>query len=286
MVSVKIGVLKWKKGNVSLDLKLGVNVKQPFVLMLTKSLGAGPQFSGMLPGHRRMRQGDVIQMNSMMKAGIAPSHICASLANQCGGYDKIGFRKAGIYNQILQQRRRHTSDAMVALQFLHDLNSEQSPMYFDHTEDQEGRLQHLFWSDGRSQKEYELFGDVLAFDATYGKNKYLLPIVIFPRVNNHNCTTKFATAVVANECEETYVWLLEQLSKAIKGKHPSDIITDGDVAMKNAIKRVFPFEHHRLCGWHLLRNETSNVHIPKFTAEFERCMLVDYDVEEFEENWA
>ncbi|KAJ1376079.1 MULE transposase domain, partial [Sesbania bispinosa] len=176
----------------------------------------GPKFSGMLHRHRRMIQGDVVQMNSMMKAGIAPSHIYASFASRCGGYDKIGFRKADIYNQILQQRRRHTSDAMAALQFLQDLSSEQSPMYFDHTKDQEGRLQHLFWSGGRSQKEYELFGDVLAFDATYGKNKYLLPVVIFSGVNNHNRTTIFATVVVANECEETYVWLLEQFSKVMK----------------------------------------------------------------------
>ncbi|KAJ1427978.1 Zinc finger, PMZ-type [Sesbania bispinosa] len=88
----------------------------------------GPKFSGMLPGHRRMRQGDVVQMNNMMKVGIAPSHIFASFANQCGGYDKIGFRKADIYNQILQQRRRHTSDAMATLQFLQDLSSKQSPI--------------------------------------------------------------------------------------------------------------------------------------------------------------
>lgn len=42
--------------------------------------------------------------------------------------------------------------------------------------------------------------------------------------------------------------LLEQFLEAMNGKSPSSIITDGDVAMKNSIKRVFLSAHHRLCA--------------------------------------
>jgi len=66
--------------------------------------------------------------------------------------------------------------------------------------------------------DYSLFGDVLAFDATYKKNKYLSPLVVFLGVNHHNQTVVFATAIVANEVEDTYVWLLDQFVEVMKGK--------------------------------------------------------------------
>lgn len=72
--------------------------------------------------------------------------------------------------------------------------------------------------------------------------------VIFFGVNHHNQTIVFATGLITNETEETYVWLLEQFVDAMKGNTPSCVITDGDIAMKNAIRKVFPNAHHRLCA--------------------------------------
>ncbi|KAH1077086.1 hypothetical protein GYH30_052553 [Glycine max] len=70
------------------------------------------------------------------------------------------------------------------------------------------RLRHLFWCDWIIQVDYSVFGDVLAFDATYGKNKYDLLVILFG-VNHHNHRTVFGVLVVANKIEETYVRLLE-----------------------------------------------------------------------------
>ncbi|KAG4996510.1 hypothetical protein JHK84_027552 [Glycine max] len=39
----------------------------------------------------------------------------------------------------------------------------------------------------------------------------------------------FVIALVTNEIEEIYVWLLEQFLKAMKETHPSSVITDGDL---------------------------------------------------------
>ncbi|KAJ1401057.1 Zinc finger, CCHC-type [Sesbania bispinosa] len=71
----------------------------------------------------------------------------------------------------------------------------------------------------------------------------------------------------------------------MKSKTPSSVITDGDLAMRNTIRKVFPNAQHKLCAWHLLRNATSNVGIPDFMAYFKRCMLSDWDVAEFEQRW-
>ncbi|XP_072066903.1 protein FAR1-RELATED SEQUENCE 5-like [Arachis hypogaea] len=140
--------------------------------------------------------------------------------------------------------------------------------------------------DGKSRVDFEVFGDVMAFDATYKKNKYKFPLVVFSGVNHHLQTIVFGSAIVAGEGEGTYIWLLQRFVEAMNGKRPDIVITDGAKAMKLAIEKVFPDAHHRLCGWHLLRNATANVSNPKFTQQFRKCMLGDYEIDEFEEMWA
>lgn len=53
--------------------------------------------------------------------------------------------------------------------------------------------------------DYSVFGDVLAFDATYRKIRYNTPLVIFSSVNHHNQSVIFGSAIVGDETEETYV---------------------------------------------------------------------------------
>ncbi|GAU19941.1 hypothetical protein TSUD_95450 [Trifolium subterraneum] len=143
-------------------------------------------------------------------------------------------------HRIEKQRHMRKEDARNAINYLRGLDSNDPMMFVRYTADSTDRLQHLFWCDGRSHLDYQVFGDVVAFDATYGKNKYHCPLVVFAGVNNHNSTIIFAGAIVWDEKEETYVWVLEQFLEAMSGTPPPFVITNGDVAMKNAIKRVFP----------------------------------------------
>ncbi|XP_057426342.1 protein FAR1-RELATED SEQUENCE 5-like [Lotus japonicus] len=45
----------------------------------------------------------------------------------------------------------------------------------------------------------------------------------------------------------------------MKGKEPTAVITYGAPAMRNAITRILPKVHHRLCAWHLLQNAQRNI---------------------------
>jgi hypothetical protein len=243
------------------------------------------KFIGMLPAHRKMTEYDILQMNNMRKVGIRTPHIYGLFANQAGGYQKVGFRKRDMYNQLERQRRSNISDASDALGFLESMRSTDDKIFWKHTVDEDGRLEKLIWFDGVGQMDYSVFGDVLAFDATYQKNKYLCPLVVFSGVNHHNQSIVFGSAIVRNETEQTYVWLLEQFLTAMGGKSPTSVITDGDLSMRNAIKRVFPDAHHRLCAWHLLRNATSNVGNVQFVSRLRQCMLGDYDIAEFKRKW-
>ncbi|MCI53852.1 protein FAR1-RELATED SEQUENCE 5-like, partial [Trifolium medium] len=71
----------------------------------------------------------------------------------------------------------------------------------------------------------------------------------------------------------------------MQGKLTISVITDGDLAMRNAIRIVFPKAHHILCAWHLARNATCNVKNPRFTALFKKCILFDYEIVDFERKW-
>ncbi|KAF1862136.1 hypothetical protein Lal_00026655 [Lupinus albus] len=158
-------------------------------------------------------------------------------------------------------------------------------MYWRHSVYEEGKLQQLFWADGCNIFDYSIFGDVLAFDATYGRNKYKFPVVIFSSVNHHKQTTVFAAGIVSNETEETYVWLLGNFLEAMNGKHPKCVITDGDFSMKNAIKRVFPTAHHRLCAWHICNNGEKNIKKNNFHKDFQKVMYADVEFDDFNMMW-
>jgi len=144
-----------------------------------------------------------------------------------------------LYNQVAKQCRPLFSDAYGAVKYLRDLCTNDPLMFVKSTIDNDRRLERLFWCDGESRMNYEIFGDVLAFDATYRKNKYNCLFIVFSCVNHHNQTIVFATGIVSQENEETYVWLLEQFLSEMKGKPPLSVITDGDLAVKIFIKKVF-----------------------------------------------
>ncbi|RYQ91189.1 hypothetical protein Ahy_B09g097090 isoform F [Arachis hypogaea] len=199
-----------------------------------------------------MSEADIMQMMNMLKSEISTSQIFGLLANQAGGYEFVGYSPRDMYNEITRQRR-------------------QIP----------GLLRNLFWSDGISQLDYQLFGDVIAFDAIYKKNKYSCPLVIFNGVNHHKQTIVFTAALIVDETTDTYIWLLHQLMFAMKGKTPTSIITDGAMTISNAVRDVFPEVRHRLCAWHLIRNATSNAENPSFISKFRKIMLGDYEIPVF-----
>ncbi|KAL8123920.1 hypothetical protein AgCh_011795 [Apium graveolens] len=51
--------------------------------------------------------------------------------------------------------------------------------------DSDGHLTRLFWADVRGRRNYEVFEDVISFDATYRTNKYGMVFVPFIGVDNH-----------------------------------------------------------------------------------------------------
>ncbi|XP_057723698.1 protein FAR1-RELATED SEQUENCE 5-like [Arachis stenosperma] len=130
------------------------------------------------------------------------------LASQAGGYEFVSYGPIDLYNEISWQRHQVPGDAARVLKKLEDMRLKDPLLYFKACHDSRGLLRNLFWSDGISQLDYQLFGHIIAFDATYKKNKYSCPLVIFSGVNHHNQTIIFATALIMDETTDTNIWLL------------------------------------------------------------------------------
>lgn len=115
------------------------------------------------------------------------------------------------------------------------------------------QLANCFWVDSRSRMAYKYFGDVVTFDPTYLTNRYKMPFVPFTGVNHHQQSILFGCALLWDETEESFVWLLNTWLEVMSGVCPKTIITDQNAAITNAVAKVFPEVNHHYCMWHILK---------------------------------
>ncbi|KAL4304707.1 hypothetical protein AHAS_Ahas16G0005200 [Arachis hypogaea] len=196
------------------------------------------RLSRLLPGHRSMSKAEIALMNNMRKSRISTSQVYALLASQSSYFNKLNYGPRDMYNQIAKARCDIPEDVGRALNYLEEMAVKDKPLYRRASCDGWKVSKSLLVCDGLCREDYELFGDVVAFDATYNKNKYKCPFVVFTGVNHHNQTVVFAACIVTDETDETYIWVLQQFLEAMKGRAPSSVITDGARAIKNAIERL------------------------------------------------
>ncbi|CAN0858836.1 Protein FAR1-RELATED SEQUENCE 7 [Linum grandiflorum] len=69
------------------------------------------------------------------------------------------------------------------------------------------------------------------------------------------------------------------------GKKPKSVITDGDLAMLNAIKEVFPEAVNRRCAWHIQKNLKSLHFKKEVINDWYQFVYCNYDKTVFEEKW-
>ncbi|XP_076908549.1 protein FAR1-RELATED SEQUENCE 5-like [Bidens hawaiensis] len=113
-------------------------------------------------------------------------------------------------------------------------------------------LRYIFWTDDVSKCNFDAFGKVLGFDATYSTKKYGMIFVPFTGVDHHKKCVTFGAGLIYDETIESYKWLLDKFLKTHK-KQPKLVLTDQDVAVKQVVRVVFDQSIHRLCMWHIVK---------------------------------
>ena len=152
----------------------------------------------------------------MAGAGIRKHIIFDNIVSRYGSYAKSPFQRTKLYNMCYREKMKLLAqgDVDTAVGIMLTRKDRDPDFFFEHTVDAEGRLQNLFWCDSQSRRHYLDYGDVVVFDSTYKMNRYGMPFIPFVGLNNHRYTTVFACAIVSDETEATYVWLLNTFLKA------------------------------------------------------------------------
>ncbi|KAM0876885.1 hypothetical protein ACQ4PT_035877 [Festuca glaucescens] len=94
-----------------------------------------------------------------------------------------------------------------------------------------------------------------------------------------------------DEKEESFTWLFNMFLDAMHGLQPTNIITDQDQAMRNAIKEVFFNTVHRNCRWHVMKKANEKLgpflgRHPGLAEDFNECINESMSEDEFEARWA
>ena len=71
--------------------------------------------------------------------------------------------------------------------------------YHSEQRDVDEMTTNIFWCDSKIQTDYDVFGDVIAFDSTFGTNKKFRPLGAFVGFNNHRQMVIFGAALMYDE---------------------------------------------------------------------------------------
>ncbi|KAK3205508.1 hypothetical protein Dsin_019554 [Dipteronia sinensis] len=198
----------------------------------------------------------------------------------------VGFGK-DMYNMIDAKRRDEAfeSDSHVAFMYVLSKTYSETNFYCRFSTYEKVRLANIFWRDSHSLFEYQCFEDVLVFNSTYKTNAYAISLVLFVGVNNHRATCVFGVALLSDENVQWYIWVLNTLMESVGHKHPIYILTDRDEAMRQAIDEIFPNSWHKICGWHVAKNESTHLHTEGKKSPFRSLLFKQLTEDEFKELW-
>lgn len=153
----------------------------------------------------------------------------------------------------------------------------------------EGHLRSVLWADSRSRAAYQYFGDAILVDTTCLRNKYNAPLVSFLGVNHHGQLVLLGCGLLSDESTESFLWLFKSWLTCMKGRPPTAIVTDECVAIKAAVREVFPKTRHRINDWYVVQSIPEKLgELPEYEAFRTEVQTVIYDslkVDEFEARW-
>lgn len=159
----------------------------------------------------------------MAAAGVRKHMIMSSFIGKYGRYIKVGFTRKDLYNMCCREKRKLLADgnATTAIGMRERRKKKYPDFFFEYDVDGKVRLKSLFWSNAQSCQDYQDYVGVVVFDNTYKMNRYGMSFVPFVAPNSHRKTTVFGCAILSDETERTYVWLLKTFLKQCVSRNPS-----------------------------------------------------------------
>lgn len=244
-----------------------------------------------LRSHKHMTEEEKLLIRTLHSVKLPSRKIMAVLAGMRGGISAMPYTKKDVSNYRTSIRKEsNQNDMMMVIDYFRKRQMQDPRFYYAFKVDEEDKVQNIFWSDGNCRRFYGLYGDCISFDTTYKTNMYNLPFAPFVGITGHAHNCLFACAILQNETIETFTWLFEEFLLCMAGKKPLTIITDQDVAMKQAIPAVFHGTKHRNCLFHIKKKAEEKAARcfatkPTLHIEFNDIINRSQTEEEFETLW-
>ncbi|KAG8377756.1 hypothetical protein BUALT_Bualt08G0066100 [Buddleja alternifolia] len=246
----------------------------------------------LLRSSRNISHAQKSTLEAMVNAGISTATAVSFMEEEARGPENLGFIRKDAYNylsSLKKQTKIKNGDASELLKHFLAKSNNEPFFYWDVQLDDENRVMNFFFRDYRCRIDYEYFGDVLSVNTTYKTNWYDLICAPFVGLNHHKQNVMFGLAFMSNETQESFEWLFGTFLESMSGKQPETVFTDQCQAMMNAVEKIFPCAHHRLCQWHINQNAPSHLGNLNCDSRFKefwyKCMNHCDSEEEFEATW-
>ncbi|EHA8589332.1 protein FAR1-RELATED SEQUENCE 5 [Cocos nucifera] len=184
-------------------------------------------------------------------------------------------------------------EAFNLLQYFKKMQTMNPAFFYSIEVDETNKLKNVFWADAKARMAYSYFGDVVALDTTYKKNRLMMPFVLFTGVNHHLQPVVFGCSVLLDETEASYIWLFETFLVAMSGRLPVSFVTDHCKALAAAAMKVFHGTHHRFCKWRILSKCkekllgicSTQAARASLKGDMKKCIDETDTVQDFESSW-
>ncbi|KAJ6873964.1 hypothetical protein NC651_032718 [Populus alba x Populus x berolinensis] len=256
----------------------------------------------LLPAYRKIQEADQERILLLSKAGFPINRIVKVLELEKGvqpGHfpfiekDVRNFvrtcKKTVQENDALLTEKRE-NDTLELLEACKSVAERDPDFAYDYTTDDNQKVENIAWLYGDSVRAYTLYGDVVTFDTTYRSITYGLLLGVWFGMDNHGKAILYGCVLLQDESSHSFTWALQTFVRFIRGRHPQTIVTDMELALRDAIARELPNTKHVVCIWHILSKLSSWLSFPlgsqyeDFKAEFD-LLCHEENVEDFEHQW-
>ncbi|XP_048503032.2 protein FAR1-RELATED SEQUENCE 5-like [Beta vulgaris subsp. vulgaris] len=210
----------------------------------------------LLSSQRKISEVQACEIDLADDSGIKPKVAHELLGAHVGGSTNLGYTHLDHKNYLRTKRQRELEygEAGILLNYFHLQTIDNPSFQYSIQLDSEEKITNIFRADARMLIDYALFGDVIAFDTTFGTNKENRPLGVFVGFNHFREIVILGVALLYDETADSFKWLFETFLSTHDNKPPKTIFTDQDIGMGKAIKLAMPETWRGLCTWHIMEN--------------------------------
>ncbi|KAL6549489.1 hypothetical protein OROHE_008606 [Orobanche hederae] len=155
-------------------------------------------------------------------------------------------------NQALTMTYGDSSESFRKLpSYFYMLQQSNSGSVVDLQTDEAGAFEYCFMSLAASIRGFKACRPVIVVDGTHLKGKYNGIIFVAATKDANEQIFPLAFGFGAKECDESWIWFLEQCRRTFGSPENLLIVSDQHVSIKNALDVVYPGTPHGICTYHL-----------------------------------